>query len=378
MDSDSKTILRDRRQTILSRHPFSDDEIQMIVDRHNELRRQVEPPASNMQTMMWHEELANMAQTWAERCVWEHGQPEVSNPPYSIIGQNMKKGTGLNAMTALDQWFAEKEFYNFDNITCTKECGHYTQVVSGRSKEVGCGVAECPSNSGAYNMVVCNYGPAGNYRNTAPYISGVACSACPPPSWCHEGLCMPDCQHHDEPFSTCDCHIKCENCGIRTDLCTCTCADGWTGITCSEPCSDTSRHCGNGWYRHWCNEDHSNVLTKCPLMCGLCQQLPEGEEEQSCCGGKICQNEGNLDVATCTCECTKDFTGDLCENPVTTPVMVEITEHVDVEVKGTEKTHVDKKATPKAENVASAALVLNLNFTNILVSILLVITCCSV
>ena len=53
---------------------------QALVDKHNELRRKVakgeetrghpgpQPPASNMNQLVWDDEVAKMAQTWADQC----------------------------------------------------------------------------------------------------------------------------------------------------------------------------------------------------------------------------------------------------------------------------------------------------------------------
>ena len=57
---------------------------QVIVDKHNELRRKVargletlgnpgpQPSASNMREMSWDADLASAAQILASRCVWGH------------------------------------------------------------------------------------------------------------------------------------------------------------------------------------------------------------------------------------------------------------------------------------------------------------------
>ncbi|ELU15595.1 hypothetical protein CAPTEDRAFT_107983, partial [Capitella teleta] len=59
------------------------------------------------------------------------------------------------------------------------------QVVWADSRELGCGVAQCPSVN-VYGqiwrnalMYVCNYAPPGNYRGVQPYIKGQTYSKCP-------------------------------------------------------------------------------------------------------------------------------------------------------------------------------------------------------
>ena len=58
----------------------SDEDQAAIVNKHNELRRKVakgeenrgvtgaQPPAANMNELVWDDEVAKMAQTWAEQC----------------------------------------------------------------------------------------------------------------------------------------------------------------------------------------------------------------------------------------------------------------------------------------------------------------------
>ena len=48
--------------------------------------------------------------------------------------------------------------------------GHYTQVVWTSSVRLGCGISGLPSGG---TMVVCQYGPGGNYRNR--YDTEVPC-----------------------------------------------------------------------------------------------------------------------------------------------------------------------------------------------------------
>jgi len=82
----------------------------------------------------WNSKLAELAQTWADRCEFEHGQPSF-NPStlgYDKLGQNLYVNTDLSAAmrVGVQAWFDEKSDYNYDSLTCApgKACGHYTQV----------------------------------------------------------------------------------------------------------------------------------------------------------------------------------------------------------------------------------------------------------
>jgi len=43
---------------------------------------------------VWHEELAAMAQDWADGCQWKHGNPERDPKPFPSVGQNIYATTG--------------------------------------------------------------------------------------------------------------------------------------------------------------------------------------------------------------------------------------------------------------------------------------------
>ncbi|XP_078603262.1 GLIPR1-like protein 1 [Branchiostoma floridae x Branchiostoma japonicum] len=122
------------RVTRRSAPELTREELGIIVDKHNELRKGAEPPASNMEYMLWHEELAGMAQEWSERCTWDHGQPHRDRSPFSWVGQNLWLGTtwtqGSSIHGAIQAWYNEVSYYDYDSACCAhdKVCGHYTQV----------------------------------------------------------------------------------------------------------------------------------------------------------------------------------------------------------------------------------------------------------
>ena len=84
-------------------------------------------------------------------------------------------GTGTTAAGVMSSWVGEAADYDYAANTCTpmKMCGHYTQVVWRSTTQVGCGIATCNQNrpfagSGPWQVVVCDYSPAGNNGNR-PY-----------------------------------------------------------------------------------------------------------------------------------------------------------------------------------------------------------------
>lgn len=92
-------------------------------------------------------------------------------------------------------WDDEKTDYTYSTKACSAVCGHYTQVVWANSEYVGCAAHTCSSFTGlssSFNggtIVVCNYGPGGNYNKQFPYLTGTPCSACPSGTTCAKNLC---------------------------------------------------------------------------------------------------------------------------------------------------------------------------------------------
>nr|CAD7194956.1 unnamed protein product [Timema douglasi] len=134
------------------RQQLTNAEKEALVNIHNTYRSKVargletrgspgpQPSASNMRMMIWNNELATIAQTWANQCAFGHD-------------------------------------------ACRKTCGgsqtgHYTQVVWANTYQVGCGYIKYQVGSTTYNYVVCNYGPSGNYVGQELYKTGAACSQC--------------------------------------------------------------------------------------------------------------------------------------------------------------------------------------------------------
>ena len=58
-----------------------------IVAEHNKLRGIVNPPAVAMKTLKWDNGLADLAQRWSNKCIFEHGQPQDKK---TVIGPDGK------------------------------------------------------------------------------------------------------------------------------------------------------------------------------------------------------------------------------------------------------------------------------------------------
>ncbi|MBN3306301.1 CRLD2 protein, partial [Amia calva] len=176
-----------------------------ILQLHNKLRGQVHPSASNMEFMVWDDELERSATAWAEMCNWEHGPKEL----LPFIGQNLAVHWGRYRSPAyhVQAWYDEVKDYTYPypqecNPWCPERCSgpmctHYTQMVWATTNKVGCAVNVCKSMSVWGDIwensvyLVCNYSPKGNWIGEAPYQHGRSCSQCPPSygGGCKENLC---------------------------------------------------------------------------------------------------------------------------------------------------------------------------------------------
>lgn len=181
-----------------------------IIQLHNKLRSGVYPTASNMEYMVWDDELERSATHWAEQCQWDHGPHDLLRS----IGQNLGVHWGRYRPPAfhVQAWYDEVKDYTYPyphecNPWCPDRCSgpmctHYTQLVWATTSRVGCAVHVCPQmnvwgeiwENAVY--LVCNYSPKGNWIGEAPYKHGRPCSQCPPSygGGCRNNLCYKDSQ----------------------------------------------------------------------------------------------------------------------------------------------------------------------------------------
>lgn len=172
-----------------------------ILDKHNELRREVKPVASNMLKMKWNDDLERLATDYSRRCLFDHNDNrQVSGMGY--IGENIyissaSQITDEFGAYAVIAWDDEKQYYSYYTRACQKSkvCGHYTQTAWAKSELVGCGMSTCDAVNVFGKMyydstlVVCNYSPGGNVQGQRIYENGGPCSKCPEGYWCDDWLC---------------------------------------------------------------------------------------------------------------------------------------------------------------------------------------------
>ncbi|CDS03903.1 hypothetical protein LRAMOSA06858 [Lichtheimia ramosa] len=112
---------------------------------HNKYRAKHSAPA-----LKWNKDLEKFAQSWANRCVFEHSHAQ---------GQGENLAMGMKDFAgAIGAWYNEEKLYDYNNPGFSGATGHFTQVVWKSTTEVGCGVKSCPNGK----MYVCSYKPPGN------------------------------------------------------------------------------------------------------------------------------------------------------------------------------------------------------------------------
>ena len=134
---------------------LSAEEVSTLLRMHNEARADV-----GVGPLTWSPVLAAYAQKWADFLA-RTGSFQHSGGTY---GENL--AGGMDVEEAVQSWLAEKASYHGGPIGADwMETGHYTQLVWGGTKRVGCGKASMSE----YDIWVCCYDPPGNYEGQRPY-----------------------------------------------------------------------------------------------------------------------------------------------------------------------------------------------------------------
>lgn len=135
---------------------LTETEVVELVAGHNKARADV-----RLQPITWDCRLANMAQEWASKSVYEHSDTD--------LGENIFVSGDPNATmgTVMERWIGERMNWNNSAGTCAggKVCTHYTQIVWKPTLRFGCGINR--NSTGKWKSVlVCNYAPAS--KNSGP------------------------------------------------------------------------------------------------------------------------------------------------------------------------------------------------------------------
>ncbi|XP_072263472.1 allurin-like [Pyxicephalus adspersus] len=166
-----------------------------IVRCHNDIRRNVNPTASDMKKMVWNEDAAQNARKVASMCSDRHSPPNkriIKKPNVITCGENLYMSSSEDPWRdRIDDWASEVKVFRYGHGPISKGAitGHYTQVVSANTTLVGCGSQRCNNLKFPY-LTVCHYCPPGNNGDGTkfPYTRGNPCSKCK--GRCEDKLCI--------------------------------------------------------------------------------------------------------------------------------------------------------------------------------------------
>ena len=87
----------------------------------------------NLNVQVWSAELSQVAQDYAERCVFDHNDQRTSQQStFTYIGENLAVTTAgnVNYTSLVRSWYNENQDYSYQTNSCASGavCGHYTQV----------------------------------------------------------------------------------------------------------------------------------------------------------------------------------------------------------------------------------------------------------
>eukprot|EP01010_Urceolus_cornutus_P001604 NODE_215_length_2003_cov_248.722620_g171_i0.p1 GENE.NODE_215_length_2003_cov_248.722620_g171_i0~~NODE_215_length_2003_cov_248.722620_g171_i0.p1 ORF type:complete len:573 (+),score=103.65 NODE_215_length_2003_cov_248.722620_g171_i0:52-1770(+) len=185
-----------------------------MLTAHNAARLAVNPPAANMECMLWDDNLVPDAQAQADLCQFAASPTKFNAFGYDRIGESLAAGTlgsgfdpnfaGSNeaaARNVAQHWADKGANYVFADQSCSEaSCREYLQMVWHDSYGLGCAFQRCSENTpfnGPFNgpgwiLWSCKYGEAGNRLNERPYTQGAVTNfAVPSRSQC--GSCAPTC-----------------------------------------------------------------------------------------------------------------------------------------------------------------------------------------
>ncbi|PVD21180.1 hypothetical protein C0Q70_19348 [Pomacea canaliculata] len=118
--------LEDRNSSV------SEEDQKMIVEMHNGKRSSVQPEATNMLRLSWDDEVAMIAQKWADKCDMKHEEKNTQRdiPGRFSVGQNIAMGA-KDWWYAIEMWHDEvKDFkYGSQENSTLPNIGNYTQIV---------------------------------------------------------------------------------------------------------------------------------------------------------------------------------------------------------------------------------------------------------
>lgn len=133
-------------------------EINELLAAHNDARYE-----QKLAAVTWNCHLAELAQEWADKSIYEHRDDSSYGENIFISGNSAEP-----IATVVKRWMLEKPNWNNETTICApgKTCVHYVQIMWRSTTRIGCGINR--SATGKWKaMVVCNYDPASKSSGSA-------------------------------------------------------------------------------------------------------------------------------------------------------------------------------------------------------------------
>lgn len=105
----------------------------------------------------WSEDLKHLAQKYVDK--YDCSGNMAHHDEYYEIGENL--AIGYDDVDAVEAWYDEIKFYDYNNPVYQSSAGHFTQMVWRNTTRMGCAYKTCGGD--LYNYIVCEYYEAGNW-----------------------------------------------------------------------------------------------------------------------------------------------------------------------------------------------------------------------
>nr|XP_014277722.1 ancylostoma secreted protein-like isoform X3 [Halyomorpha halys] len=189
--------------------PFTCKEIVDSLKYHNKMRNKVAlgktklKGAKNMWQLKWDKEIADVSLKHSQKCEFKHNpnRPDDVGENVAFKANSAKDAESLfDYVSMMKLWYNEINDYD-ENGNHKGVVGHFTQLVWGSTMYIGCGMTfyEDPNNQKYpyHSLLVCNYKPAGNYKDEKLYDEYDGPDKCDKGvlSQKYQGLCAHDAEH---------------------------------------------------------------------------------------------------------------------------------------------------------------------------------------
>ncbi|XP_022108785.1 multiple epidermal growth factor-like domains protein 6 [Acanthaster planci] len=223
-----------------------------LLQVYNTGRTSVDPPATDMNKVVWSTELAEAAGSALETCVYEIVHAQLISDGLWLIQMASYSDIDVHLSDTLTQWFTFGDYYNYHQKSCSAHsqaiCNIYRLLSWSSMSAVGCSQHYCKNLHNSFtgetkhNQLYwkCNHRNIGYFTDATlnPYTNGTvneSCTQCESGSgWCDNGLCSNEC---DVTTANCSCTLDplCSGNGqLNVTTCECNCTENWVGNSCDQ------------------------------------------------------------------------------------------------------------------------------------------------